>query len=134
MLGDFVNKMRTEKPVPVVWIVAFSEGRDIRSCLSKFVKKNDFVACVEFGPVDGMPWVKPVPVKKIAEQATVFTHDSEKVVTFEQNLVEAIRWGINQTKECRGMLAAAGSLYLVSDIHRLRRGSDSDSESESDQE
>lgn len=118
-LGEFVGNLR--RNAPVIWIIAFSKGRDILSCMRKFVKEGDSVACVEFGPVDGMDWVEPADEEDIAQQARILTGKPEGVKKFGHNLPEAIRWAITETKERRGMLVGTGSLYLVGDIHRLRR-------------
>ena len=132
-LADFVANLRGARgSKPVVWIVGFSEGRNIRSCLSKFVQEGDYVGCVEFGPVDGMPWVRPVDGDEIAKQANVWSQNPEGVVNFGTDLVGAIRWGVRERKANNGILVGTGSLYLVGDIHRLRRHQpDSDSDSDS---
>ena len=128
-IGEHVNTLR--KGRPVVWIVGFSEGRDIRSCLSKFVQEGDYVAAVEFGPVDGMPWVRPVDSREVAREVRLWSQNPLGVIDFGRDLVGAIRWGVQETKTKGGMLAATGSLYLVGGIHRLRRLSpESDSDSE----
>ena len=128
-LGTFVTKLR--KGNPVVWIVAFSRGRDVRACMGKFVQPGDCVAAVEFGPVDRMPWVRPVDAEEVAEHANVWCQNPGGVMNFGRDIVSAIRWGIQERRTRRGMLAATGSLYLVGDVHRLRRESpDPDSDSE----
>ena len=128
-LGEFVSQIRSKNPV--VWIVGFSEGRDVRSCLSKFVQDGDCLAAVEFGPVDGMPWVRPVDGEEVAREGNVWCQNPAGVKNFGKDLVGAIRWGVQETKARKGMMAATGSLYLVGDIHRLRRQNpDSDSDSE----
>jgi folylpolyglutamate synthase len=129
-LADFVANLRSARgSKPVVWIVGFSEGRNIRSCLSKFVQEGDYVGCVEFGPVDGMPWVHPVDGDEIAKQANLWSQNPEGVVNFGTDLVGAIRWGVRERKAHNGILVGTGSLYLVGDIHRLRRHQPSDDDS-----
>ena len=118
-LGDYVDTIRRESPV--IWIVAFSNGRDILSCMSKFVREGDSVACVSIGPVDGMEWVEPADVGITAQYARTLTQRSERVMIFGSDIAGAIRWTVKETKERRGMLVGTGSLYLVGDIHRLRR-------------
>jgi folylpolyglutamate synthase len=118
-LGEFVGNLR--RNAPVIWIIAFSKGRDILSCMETFVKRGDSVGCVEFGPVDGMDWIAPADEEDIAEHAATLTGRQGMVVKFGRNIPEAIRWAIKETKERRGMLVGTGSLYLVGDIHRLRR-------------
>jgi len=79
------------------------------------------VVCVEFGPVDGMGWVEAVDDRMIADVAKELMARVDRVPLFGRNLGAAIRWAIKETKERKGMLVGTGSLYLVGDIHRLRR-------------
>ena len=118
-LAEFIGGLRRE--APVIWVVSFSQGRNIEECLGKLVKVGDSVACVEFGDVDGMGWVRPVDAKDIATYAEKMTGSSERVVSFNGDLRAAIKWAVKETKQRRGMLVGTGSLYLVGEVHRLRR-------------
>ena len=117
-LADVVNELRGPGR-PVVWVVAFSRGRDVRECLGPMVKKGDSVAAVEFGRVDGMEWVKPVESMDVLNVATELTGKKDDVA-FGRSLPAAIRWAVTQTVEQKGILVGTGSLYLVGDVHRLR--------------
>jgi len=99
--------------------------------MAKYVKTGDSVACVEFGNVDGMEWVKPIDAAKIRYVANRLT--GEDVKTFGKDVKEAIKWAVKQTKERRGMLVGTGSLYLVGEIHRLLRD-DSEFKNEEDED
>jgi folylpolyglutamate synthase len=118
-LAEFVGALRRE--APVIWVVSFSRGRNLGDCLGKLVKNGDSVACVEFGEVDGMSWVKPIEAKEIARYATEMSGNAERVMNFGQDIRAAINWAVTETKERRGMLVGTGSLYLVGEIHRLKR-------------
>ena len=84
-LGEYVGTLRRD--APVIWVTAFSKGRDLLSCMSKFVKKGDSVVCVEFGPVDGMGWVEAVDEGMIADVAKVLTDGRiDRVPLFGRNL------------------------------------------------
>ena len=117
-LADVVNELRGPGR-PVVWVVAFSRGRDVRECLGPMVKKGDSVATVEFGRVDGMEWVKPVKSMDVLNVATELTGKKDDIA-FGRSLPAAIRWAVTQTVEQKGILVGTGSLYLVGDVHRLR--------------
>jgi len=80
--------------------------------------EGDLVACVEFGPVDGMDWVEPVSSEDIfsALQGKV-----EIPKYFKTDIRAAIRWAVSEVKKRNGMLVATGSLYLIGEIHKLRR-------------
>jgi folylpolyglutamate synthase len=119
-LGNFVASLRHDQPV--VWLLAFSTGRDIPGCLEKLVRLGDSVGCVEFGRVDGMEWVKTVDTEMLLEEVLkVAGLTKGRVKGFGTDLKRAIRWGVQTTKERGGILVGAGSLYLVGEIHRLRR-------------
>jgi folylpolyglutamate synthase len=118
-LAEFVGELRRD--APVIWVVSFSRGRNIDDCLGKLVKNGDSVACVEFGEVDGMSWVKPVEAKEIARYAIEMSGKAERVMNFGRDIRAAIKWAVAETKERRGMLVGTGSLYLVGEVHRLRR-------------
>ena len=127
-LSEFVKTLRGDT-TPVVWLVGFSRGRNIESCMSHFIREEDSVACVEFGPVDGMGWVRPVDQDEIEREAQFLTKDyfaeelgnPERIAKFGRNLEAAIRWGVKEAKKRNGVFVATGSLYLVSDIYRLKR-------------
>lgn len=92
------------------------------------VQLHHRVACVPFStPVEGMPWVQCVP----AQQALSYFTDVQEVVEVRalDGLSDALQWaaatgdgetmieGEGTTKEAN-MIVIAGSLYLVSDVHR----------------
>lgn len=112
--------------LPVTWLLAFSEGKDVDGILDLILKHNDRVFMTEFGPVDGMPWVKPVPVAEsinAAKRVTVIN----KLALAEgvPNVLEAIRKAARAAGDTP--LIIAGSLYLVSDVLRLLRDIDTQS-------
>ena len=54
----------------VHWVLAASEGKDIGQILDILVQSDDAVSAVEFGPVEGMPWVKAKVASAIRAEAT----------------------------------------------------------------
>ena len=102
--------------------------------MTKYVKEGDSVACVEFGDVDGMEWVKPVDGEQIKRIGEILTGRPRKVEAFGKDIKKAIKWAVKKTKEERGMLIGTGSLYLVGEIHRLRRDDPEFREEEEDDE
>ena len=67
-LSSFVRSKAGERTVQ--WVLAASEGKDIHQILEILLRPGDTVSAVEFGPVDGMPWVKPKPSERIVEMAS----------------------------------------------------------------
>ena len=106
----------------VTWVLGASDTKDVTEILSPLLKDGDAVFAVEFGPVDGMPWVSPLSARKILEAAeAVVPHpESLKVQDCGNNVFDALE------SACRaadgGSMVIAGSLYLVGDVLRLLRG------------
>ena len=116
VLGMYVDQRLREKNRPVTWMIAISKGKDMQELLCQLLRSGDNLIAVEFGPVDGMPWVSPENASSIlgAAQALGISNSSR---TFPGDLVQAIRLAEQLSKG--GPLVVAGSLYLVSDILRL---------------
>ncbi|ORY68862.1 Mur ligase [Pseudomassariella vexata] len=101
---------------PLIWVLAASKGKDLGEILKLLLRPGDSVVAVEFGPVDGMPWVQPMESEEILKQCPVDVtkHDAQK------DLAAALDWA-SKTAD-KSPLVIAGSLYLVSDVLRLLRG------------
>ena len=59
------HKLLQNPTDPVIWVLAFSSGKDIKRLLQILIRPQDKIYFTSFGPVDGMPWVKPEPVWKL---------------------------------------------------------------------
>lgn len=117
VLADYVDKHLRGSEKPVTWVLAASEGKDISGILAVLLKKGDLVTAARFGPVDGMPWVRPQDPEAILAAAadcgaSVFSSDAEadigKVV-------------LDIAPKNDHPVVVAGSLYLVSDLLRYIR-------------
>lgn len=118
ILGTYVDQRAREKYLPVTWIIAISKGKDVQGLLCQFLRTGDNLIAVEFGPVDGMPWVCPEEAEGILDAARGLgiSHCSQ---TSTGNLAQALRLAVQISSG--GPVVAAGSLYLVSDVLRLIR-------------
>ncbi|KAJ5133954.1 hypothetical protein N7448_001025 [Penicillium atrosanguineum] len=119
VLGRYVDrKLRPEAEAGVTWVIAASSGKDLAGTFRSIIRPGDSVATAEFGPVDGMPWVKPTNAIELASAIQVIP-EIGRVKSFEGDLLPALKWAstISQGRP----LVIAGSLYLVSDVHRLLR-------------
>lgn len=116
---------------PITWVLAASHGKDLDEILRPLLRPGDRVAAVTFGPVDGMPWVKPAAPEAILKRATELgvnagtdQHGSQvegsNVVHDPSSLVSALRWAVADGGS-GNPIVIAGSLYLVSDTLRLLR-------------
>lgn len=72
---------------------------------------------MQFSPVEGMPWVKPSTSEDIVIAAEGLVGPEGEVV--EADCFEkAFAWAIKEDN----LLIVAGSIYLLSDFERFRRG------------
>lgn len=120
VLAKYVNKhLRAHSPTkPVTWLLAASQGKDLTEIMKLLLRPGDNVAAVEFGPVDGMPWVKPMEAEDILK-VVASTTTSASQHNSGTHIQEALQWASNTADG--GPLVIAGSLYLVSDVLRLLR-------------
>ncbi|MCJ1283536.1 folylpolyglutamate synthase [Xylographa opegraphella] len=118
VLGSYVDERIREIRKPVTWIVAISKGKDLQEILPALLKKGDILVVVEFGPVDQMPWVQPMPAEEILDTARAMV-ELECSWAAQGSLRDALRIAA-ETAGDRPMVIA-GSLYLVSDVLRLLR-------------
>ena len=116
ILGKYVDERLREKYCPVTWIIALSKGKDIQEMLHFLLRSRDNLIAVEFGPVEGMPWVCPLKADMILGAAQdLGISDCSQALS--GNLEQALHLAVQVS--CGGPLVAAGSLYLVSDVLRL---------------
>ncbi|KAJ1326310.1 dihydrofolate synthase [Microdochium nivale] len=119
VLSAYVTKHLRPVSKSVTWVLAASAGKDIREILGLILRPEDSIIAVEFGPVDGMPWVKPMASREIVDVAksvgVVSAEQQEPATDLKVALERASRIAND------GPLVIAGSLYLVSDILRLLR-------------
>ncbi|KAK7965118.1 dihydrofolate synthetase [Apiospora saccharicola] len=119
VLADYVDKHYRvgHSPKPVTWVLAASDGKDFAEVSRHLIRPGDAVVAVEFGPVDGMPWVRAMKtdalLKAVPHDSLSSQHDAQK------DVLGSIRWAAETAGD--GPLVIAGSLYLVSDVLRLLR-------------
>ena len=118
VLGTYVDQRLRDENRPVTWMIAISKGKDVQQLLRFLLRSGDSLIAVEFGPVDGMPWVCPEEADNIlsAARGLGISDRSQKP---SGNLAQTLQIAVQTSNE--GPLVAAGSLYLVSDILRLLR-------------
>ncbi|EMC97603.1 hypothetical protein BAUCODRAFT_68829 [Baudoinia panamericana UAMH 10762] len=103
----------------VTWVMAFSSTKDVSEILRPLLKAGDSVFVVEFGPVDGMPWVEPMACGKVAEAVQKAFAQTVDVRLYGRDVSAALQAASSLAGE--GPLVIAGSLYLVGDVLRLLR-------------
>ena len=120
-LSIYVDERIRRQFEPVTWLLAASKGKDVTGLLKCFIKPHDKVIATRFGPVDGMPWVEPIDTTHIAQAAKQLSDKVE--VTETETVGVALR--CLTTSHLPGPIVITGSLYLVSDVLRLLRASES---------
>lgn len=100
----------------ITWVIAASKGKDIHEMLQVLLlnRKEDEVVAVEFGPVDGMPWVKPMACGDISNATT-------SSVSRAESIEAALQMATDISRKSNSLIVIAGSLYLVGDVLRLLR-------------
>jgi dihydrofolate synthase len=118
VLGSYVDK-RLRKDSKVTWVLAASQGKELQGILEPLLRPGDCVAAVQFGPVDGMPWVEAMTPQDILSAAAAVGVNATLLHDAGSDLSSALRW--TATVANGGPMVIAGSLYLVSDVLRLLR-------------
>lgn len=121
VLAVEVNDLRRQSGQSVTWVIAASDTKDVKEILHLLLQPGDSVFAVEFGPVDGMPWVKPMAAEKLVQAVREIEPESGsiEVQACGSKVKSALR---SASKEAAGgPLVVAGSLYLVGDLLRLVR-------------
>jgi dihydrofolate synthase len=120
VLSAYIDQRIRRQFESVTWILAVSKGKDVTELVRCIVKPQDKVIATQFGPVDGMPWVKPVGAGELVQSVKQV---SNGVVATKTDAVEAALQSLSES-HASGSIVIAGSLYLVSDVLRLLRDSE----------
>lgn len=109
---------------PVTWVMAMTEGKQVDQVLAKLIRDGDNVVITTFGPVDGMPWVKPMDPKDVLSAV-------EKLHRNNVTAIAMLERGAHRALIAAKYLAApsvpivlTGSLYLVGEFLRERAALD----------
>jgi folylpolyglutamate synthase/dihydrofolate synthase len=119
VLGSYVDSRLRKQESRVTWVLAASQGKELEGILKPLLHPGDIVAAVEFGPVDGMPWVQPMPAQDILAAASASGVENSHLHNSGADISGVLRWAA--TAAGGGPIVIAGSLYLVSDVLRLLR-------------
>ncbi|RMZ66201.1 dihydrofolate synthetase Fol3 [Pyrenophora seminiperda CCB06] len=104
----------------VTWVIAMTEGKDAERYLSILLQPGDTVITTTFGPVDGMPWVKPMDPKQLLEIAQHVQPSITGMAMPRDGVLRALCAAKYLTPE-KAPIVLTGSLYLVGDFHRELR-------------
>ncbi|KAF2002752.1 FolC bifunctional protein, partial [Amniculicola lignicola CBS 123094] len=126
-LDDYVSKKLRQRDniidgdaprmVPVTWVIAMSEGKQVIPFLQALLRPGDMIVTTTFGPVDGMPWVKPMKPNSILKAAKNIIPDILGLCNNTPEVYRAVATAKYLT-EGRNPIVVTGSLYLVGDLLR----------------
>lgn len=104
----------------VHWVIAMSAGKDIKGMLETVLRPGDVLSVVDFGSVDGMPWVKSASKSELRQAAASL--DPHRIdMECPRELRPALCHVAQSAKASGRKVVIAGSLYLVGDVLRLLR-------------
>ena len=119
VLGSYVDGRMRNQASKVTWVLAASKGKELEGILKSLLHSGDCVAAVQFGPVDGMPWVEAMAPQDILAAASTSGIAATQLHNSGTDVSGALRWAA--TVAAGGPIVVAGSLYVVSDVLRLLR-------------
>jgi len=119
VLGKYVDEKLRGKGNRITWVLAASQGKELNGILEPLLSQRDCVAAVQFGPVDGMPWVQAMASSDILAVVAGSGINPSQQYDSGTDIHRALRWAV--TVAAGGPIVIAGSLYLVSDVLRLLR-------------
>ncbi|TVY43311.1 putative dihydrofolate synthetase [Lachnellula subtilissima] len=119
VLQMYVDRKLRKSGSRIIWVFAASQGKELEGILKPLLHPDDFVAAVEFGAVDGMPWVQAMDSKDILSAASNSGVKKTQLYNAGADVSGALRWAA--TVADGSPIVIAGSLYLVSDVLRLLR-------------
>ncbi|RYP89871.1 hypothetical protein DL770_004023 [Monosporascus sp. CRB-9-2] len=108
VLAAYVDKHLRTNNTPVTYVLAASEGKDLTEILKLLLRPGDSVAAVEFGPVDGMPWVRSMKSENILGLADGLSVAISSQFDAHTSVQSALEWATRTANE--GPLVIAGSL------------------------
>lgn len=109
---------------PVTWVLAMTEGKDAHGYCKVLLRPGDNVITTTFGPVDGMPSVKPMDPKQLLDIAMSVQPGVMGIAMPKEGALRALCAAKFITKPNRPVVLT-GSLYLVGDFHRELRSRNS---------
>lgn len=118
VLGSYVDHRLRKIGRAVIWVIAASQGKDLKNILPHLLKDDDSLIATRFGAVDGMPWVRAAAPEEILEITRDTCNLKERIVV-RTNVGDALREAVRIADG--NAVVVAGSLYLVSEVFRELR-------------
>lgn len=117
VLAAYINKHLRRGGRPITWVLAASQGKDVKGILEVIIQPGDLTTATRFGPVDGMPWVRPQEPEEILNAAA---QCGAKILDSHDDTADLSK-ALGSALDEGNPVVVAGSLYLVSDVLRWLR-------------
>jgi folylpolyglutamate synthase len=118
-LRSYIDDVLPDPDTPVTFIVGLSHSppKTPKDVLWPLLGPSDRVIAVPFTtPIEGMPWIKPVPIEEV-RSAAVGCGLADEAVIEVATLREAL--DAAAASDDHNLVVLTGSLYLVADLYRL---------------
>ncbi|KAF2156051.1 FolC bifunctional protein [Myriangium duriaei CBS 260.36] len=103
------------------WVLATSSAHKVKELLPILLMPGDTVRAVEFGPVDGMPWIKPAKGEDIVRESAELTKDDHSHRACGRNHRKTLSEVCADATKHDRRVVVTGSLYLIGEIYGLIR-------------
>ncbi len=107
---------------PTTYVIAMKEDKNALGFLRTLLRPGDKVVTTTFGPVDGMPWVKPMDSTTLLEIAKISEGRVTGLHIPKPGALRAV-YAASLIAGPRGKIVVTGSLYFVGDFYRELRSS-----------
>lgn len=108
-LSDYVTKELRAGGGFVSWAISASRGKDVKEMLRSLLRPGDKVVAVEFGPVDGMPWVTAASTGDIIGAVGEVFGEEIEAVDGGKDVLGGVKMALELAGE-EGYTVVAGSL------------------------
>lgn len=108
-LSDYVTKELRARGGFVSWTVSASKGKDIKEMLRILLRPGDKVVAVEFGSVDGMPWVAAASTGNIISAVREVFGEEVEAIDGGKDVLGGVKMALKLAGE-EGRTVVAGSL------------------------
>ncbi|KAK6201596.1 folylpolyglutamate synthase [Scheffersomyces amazonensis] len=103
----------------IIFIIAMTSGKNIKSILSHIVdKEKDTIIVTAFSQPDQMPWIQSYDIKYLQHEASLYVNDVDPLIeTNISNVLKHVATNYRHKNDTRPIVLC-GSLYLCGDVLR----------------
>ena len=113
-LAKYIKDYVRHEEEPVTFVMAITQGKDIKPLLDPLLRPGDEVIVTKFGPVDRMPWITAMDPSDLASHVSKYTDKVTVQPTIQEAMQQLKNTGSRPVVVC-------GSLYLCGELLRDER-------------